>query len=53
MEGVSGQAGGQLVPDVTGKDLWKTETGELLQRGLKVADPGNCKLCAYNEVHKT
>lgn len=40
MEGVNGQAkaGGQVIPDVTGKDLWKTETGELLRKGLKVAD---------------
>lgn len=32
--------------------LWKTEAGELLQQSLKVADTGNCNLCAYNEVHK-
>lgn len=35
------------------KDLWKTETVELLQKGLNVPDTGNCQLCAYNEVHKT
>lgn len=55
MEGVSGQAkdGGQFILDVRWKDLCKSETGELLQKGLNVPDPGNCQLCAYNEVHKT
>lgn len=55
MEGSSGQAkaGGQLIPDITGEDLWKIETGDLLQKGLKMVDTGSCELCAYNEVHKT
>lgn len=47
------EIGGQLIPDVIGKDLWKTETGELLQKGPNVPHSGNWKLCAYNEVHKT
>lgn len=38
MEGHNGQAkaGGQVITEVTGKDLWKTETGELLQKRPKM-----------------